>query len=132
MYNRLSIAINYSYSESVIYHREAALMSIPRIVEVMAQELGWSSERCQQETRDSIAFMQSFGGSRPLQHHGNIMLRTIIYLSWTIYVCMTLLYLYFVVQNCYSWCIYLLYISSCMYRSSRIRWLVSCSHGYPG
>ena len=60
-------------------------MSIPLIVEVMAQELGWSYERCQQETRDSIAFMQSFGGSRPLQHHGNNKLYTTVYVYVFIY-----------------------------------------------
>ena len=76
-------AYSYSYSESLIYHREAALMSIPRIVEVMSQELGWSSERCQKETRDSIAFMQSFGGSRPLQHHGNNKLYCVLKLYYT-------------------------------------------------
>ena len=47
-------------------NREAALAAIPRVAELMAKELNWSTSRRAEEIDHCIAFMQSFGGPTPL------------------------------------------------------------------
>jgi hypothetical protein len=49
----------------IVLDREAALKAIPRIVELMGTELGWSSTRCADETHRCVSFMKSFGGPLP-------------------------------------------------------------------
>lgn len=40
---------------------QAALEALPRVVDVMAEELNWSKSRQDQEWRDSVAFLESMG-----------------------------------------------------------------------
>lgn len=40
---------------------DQALRALPRVVDVMAEELGWSGERIDQEWKDAISFFKSMG-----------------------------------------------------------------------
>ena len=47
-------------------NRNAAIKAIPRVVELMAGELGWDSTRQENEVKRCLEFMRQMGGSTPL------------------------------------------------------------------
>jgi glycerol-3-phosphate dehydrogenase len=46
-------------------NKDAALLAIPRVVELMGTELGWSAERRSLERQRCVKYMRHFGGSKP-------------------------------------------------------------------
>ncbi len=48
-------------------NKEAALRSIPRVVELMAEELHWTPDQQQQEVVQCVQFMRHFGGPSPVE-----------------------------------------------------------------
>eukprot|EP01041_Mallomonas_annulata_P002525 gene2525-4909_t len=46
-------------------NKEAALLAIPRVVQLMAGELDWDVSRQQQETKRCVEYMRHFGGQKP-------------------------------------------------------------------
>jgi len=48
-------------SRLTFLNAEAAVSSLPRVIELMAKELGWDKKRQAKEFTDSIAFMESMG-----------------------------------------------------------------------
>ncbi len=47
-------------------NKDAALTAIPRVVELMASELGWSREQRKEETKRCVEYMRHFGGPKPV------------------------------------------------------------------
>jgi hypothetical protein len=47
-------------------NRNAAISAIPRVVELMGNELGWDSEMKAKERKRCLEFMHQFGGATPL------------------------------------------------------------------
>ena len=75
--------VRYEYAQTAIdflarrsrlafLNAQAALDSLPRVISIMAAELGWSRKRIDQELRDSVAFLQGsmglVGASQILAH----------------------------------------------------------------
>ena len=68
-------------------NREAALLAIPKVAQLMATELNWSKAKTNKEIDDCIKFMQTFGGPKPLKYtniHSEGSLCVYIYLFYDI------------------------------------------------
>ena len=48
-------------------NKEAAIIAIPTVIELMALELKWSYEKQYEETSRCVEYMMHFGGPKPLQ-----------------------------------------------------------------
>lgn len=46
-------------------NKDAALLAIPRVVDLMGTELGWNEERRSLERQRCVKYMRHFGGSKP-------------------------------------------------------------------
>jgi glycerol-3-phosphate dehydrogenase len=53
-------------------NKDAAIRAVPRIVEIMAAELGWDAERKQEEAVIAYQFIHHFGGSKPAVDEGEL------------------------------------------------------------
>jgi glycerol-3-phosphate dehydrogenase len=51
-------------------NKNAALQAIPRVVDLMAGELGWDEDRQREETRRCLEYMRHFGGPTPAARDG--------------------------------------------------------------
>lgn len=49
-------------------NKESALQAIPRIVELMSEELGWTHEKQNQESQKCLEYLSHFGGSVSATH----------------------------------------------------------------
>ena len=48
--------------------KETATFAVPKVVELMGNELNWEVNRRQEETERCLKFLESFGGSNPPQN----------------------------------------------------------------
>lgn len=53
-------------SRLAFVHKDAAIRALPRVVEIMAQELHWDTTTAQARTRDCMDYLQQFGGPTPM------------------------------------------------------------------
>lgn len=53
-------------------NKEAAIRAVPRVVDIMGAELGWSSDRKQEEALIAYQYIQHFGGSKPAHAEGQL------------------------------------------------------------
>ncbi|KAJ1431842.1 FAD dependent oxidoreductase-domain-containing protein [Ochromonadaceae sp. CCMP2298] len=57
-------------------NKDAAVRAIPKVVRLMAGELGWSLEQQKAEMRRCAEYLRHFGGSKPLQADTSVRLAT--------------------------------------------------------
>lgn len=52
-------------------NKEAAVTAVPRVADIMAEELNWNADRKQEETLTAYKYIEHFGGPQPWAHRAS-------------------------------------------------------------